>query len=53
MDGGYLQWPDWLAIGLMLAASAAIGVYYRFTGGKQKTAEVWKKIDEPNMLNRK
>ncbi|XP_063977408.1 putative sodium-dependent multivitamin transporter [Diachasmimorpha longicaudata] len=38
-DEGFLHWPDWLAIGVMLAASAAIGVYYRFTGGKQKTAE--------------
>lgn len=39
-NGGSLQWADWAVIGLTLGASAGIGVYYRFTGGKQKTSEV-------------
>lgn len=37
---GSLQLSDWIIIGIMLGASAAVGVYYRFTGGKQKTSEV-------------
>ncbi|XP_015109706.1 putative sodium-dependent multivitamin transporter [Diachasma alloeum] len=39
LGGGELQWADWLAIGIMLAISAGIGIYYRFSGGRQKTAE--------------
>ncbi|XP_011311899.1 putative sodium-dependent multivitamin transporter [Fopius arisanus] len=39
LGGGELQWADWLAIAIMLAISAGIGVYYRFSGGRQKTAE--------------
>ncbi|KAK9295989.1 hypothetical protein QLX08_009846 [Tetragonisca angustula] len=34
-----LQWPDYLVIGVMLSISAGIGIYYRFTGGRQRTAE--------------
>lgn len=34
-----LQWPDYLVIGVMLSISASIGIYYRFTGGRQRTAE--------------
>ncbi|CAB3384428.1 Hypothetical predicted protein [Cloeon dipterum] len=30
---------DYLVVALMLLISAAIGVYYRFTGGKQKTVQ--------------
>ena len=30
---------DYLAFAAMLAISSAIGLYYRFTGGKQKTAQ--------------
>ncbi|XP_034947358.1 putative sodium-dependent multivitamin transporter [Chelonus insularis] len=41
-----LQWPDWVAVGLTLLASAAIGVYYRFTGGRQKTAEEYFSADQ-------
>lgn len=37
---GSLQLLDWIVIGLVLGASAAIGVYYRFTGGRQKTSQV-------------
>lgn len=35
-----MQWLDWTILGIMLMTSALIGVYYRFTGGKQKTSEV-------------
>ncbi|XP_076242296.1 putative sodium-dependent multivitamin transporter [Calliopsis andreniformis] len=34
-----LQWSDYLVIGVMLSISAGIGLYYRFTGGRQRTAE--------------
>ncbi|XP_076678763.1 putative sodium-dependent multivitamin transporter [Andrena cerasifolii] len=34
-----LQWPDYVVIGIMLSISAGIGIYYRFTGGRQRTAE--------------
>ncbi|XP_016841737.2 putative sodium-dependent multivitamin transporter [Nasonia vitripennis] len=34
-----LTWQDYLVIGIVLLISAGIGVYYRFTGGRQKTAE--------------
>ncbi|XP_054011850.1 putative sodium-dependent multivitamin transporter [Hylaeus anthracinus] len=34
-----LQWPDYLVIGVMLSISSGIGLYYRFTGGRQRTAE--------------
>ncbi|XP_076388479.1 putative sodium-dependent multivitamin transporter isoform X1 [Megachile rotundata] len=34
-----LQWPDYLVIGVMLSISSGIGIYYRFTGGRQRTAE--------------
>jgi len=31
---------DYVVLGVMLVVSAAIGVYYRFTGGRQKTTQV-------------
>lgn len=31
---------DYVVLVLMLVVSASIGVYYRFTGGKQKTNNV-------------
>ncbi|XP_015123582.1 putative sodium-dependent multivitamin transporter [Diachasma alloeum] len=34
-----LQWPDYVVIAVMLAISIGIGLYYRCTGGKQKTIE--------------
>ncbi|XP_076644471.1 putative sodium-dependent multivitamin transporter [Halictus rubicundus] len=34
-----LQLPDYLVIGAMLLISTLIGLYYRFTGGKQRTME--------------
>ncbi|XP_076377358.1 putative sodium-dependent multivitamin transporter [Megalopta genalis] len=34
-----LQWPDYLVIGVMLLISTMIGIYYRFSGGKQRTME--------------
>ncbi|XP_057329009.1 putative sodium-dependent multivitamin transporter [Microplitis mediator] len=40
-----LQWVDWITIGITLIASAAIGVYFRFTGGQQKTAEEYFSAD--------
>ncbi|XP_043277279.1 putative sodium-dependent multivitamin transporter [Venturia canescens] len=30
---------DYIVIGVMLIVSASIGIYYRFTGGRQKTTE--------------
>ncbi|KAK2585882.1 hypothetical protein KPH14_010471 [Odynerus spinipes] len=40
-----LQWPDYLVLGVVLSISAGIGVYYRFTGGRQKTAEEYFSAD--------
>ncbi|XP_012262785.2 putative sodium-dependent multivitamin transporter [Athalia rosae] len=40
-----LKWPDYVVIGVMLAISASIGIYYRFTGGKQKTTEEYFSAD--------
>ncbi|XP_025073506.1 putative sodium-dependent multivitamin transporter [Pogonomyrmex barbatus] len=34
-----LGWADYLVITVMLSISAGIGIYYRFTGGRQKTME--------------
>ncbi|XP_018301707.1 putative sodium-dependent multivitamin transporter isoform X1 [Mycetomoellerius zeteki] len=34
-----LGWVDYLVIAIMLCISAGIGVYYRFSGGRQKTME--------------
>lgn len=31
---------DYIVFGIMLCLSASIGIYYRFTGGQQKTTEV-------------
>lgn len=31
---------DYIVFGIMLIISASIGIYYRFTGGKQKTTQV-------------
>ena len=49
MDGkeaaaGALVAVDYVIIGLFLAISAAIGVYFRFSGGKQKTTNVLQTI---------
>ena len=38
-DGSYFQWPDYVVLFLILAFSAAIGVYYACTGGKQKSTK--------------
>ncbi|XP_015517323.1 putative sodium-dependent multivitamin transporter isoform X1 [Neodiprion pinetum] len=38
-DIATLGWADYVVIGVMLAISASIGIYYRFTGGRQKTTE--------------
>lgn len=35
-----LGWIDYLVIAVMLCISAGIGIYYRFSGGRQKTMEV-------------
>lgn len=35
-----LQVWDYVVIVLMLMISSSIGLYYRFTGGRQKTSEV-------------
>nr|CAD7424583.1 unnamed protein product [Timema monikensis] len=37
-DGAFGTW-DYVVLSLMLIISASIGVYYRFTGGKQKTTQ--------------
>lgn len=31
---------DYVVLGVTLLVSLSIGIYFRFTGGKQKTAEV-------------
>ena len=31
------QWQDYLVVSVVLLISAAIGFYYAFTGGRQKT----------------
>lgn len=36
---GFGIW-DYVVVGLMLVISSGIGIYYRFTGGKQKTVKV-------------
>lgn len=38
----YLTTWDYVVFGTVLVISAAIGVYYRFTGGRQKNVEVQK-----------
>lgn len=38
---GALQWEDYLVIAATLFISISIGIYYRFTGGRQKTMEVF------------
>lgn len=35
-----LGWIDYIVIAVMLCISAGIGIYYRFSGGRQKTMEV-------------
>ncbi|XP_076633026.1 putative sodium-dependent multivitamin transporter [Colletes latitarsis] len=40
-----LQWEDYLVIGVMLSISASIGIYYRFTGGRQRTVEEYFSAD--------
>ncbi|XP_043283569.1 putative sodium-dependent multivitamin transporter [Venturia canescens] len=34
-----LEWPDYVVIAIVLSISATIGLYYRFSGGRQKTSE--------------
>ncbi|XP_076224361.1 putative sodium-dependent multivitamin transporter isoform X2 [Nomia melanderi] len=40
-----LQWPDYLVIGVMLLISTVIGIYYRFSGGRQRTMEEYFSAD--------
>lgn len=35
-----LGWVDYVVIACMLGVSVGIGIYYRLTGGRQKTTEV-------------
>lgn len=35
-----LQWQDYLVIGTIMMVSVVIGIYYRFSGGRQSTASV-------------
>lgn len=35
-----LGWADYLVTAIMLCISVGIGIYYRFSGGRQKTMEV-------------
>lgn len=35
-----LQWIDYLVIAITLGISLGIGIYYKFSGGRQKTMEV-------------
>lgn len=39
-DVNILGWADYLVIAVMLFISVGIGIYYRFSGGRQKTMEV-------------
>ncbi|KAL6429900.1 hypothetical protein ACFW04_007636 [Cataglyphis niger] len=34
-----LQWQDYLVISVIMLISVIIGIYYRFSGGRQRTAE--------------
>ena len=36
---GILQWEDYVVIAATLCISVGIGIYYRFSGGRQKTTE--------------
>ncbi|CAK9818230.1 Putative sodium-dependent multivitamin transporter [Anthophora plagiata] len=38
-EAGTLQWEDYLVIAATLCISIGIGIYYRFSGGRQKTME--------------
>jgi hypothetical protein len=40
MATSYLTSWDYIVFGTVLVISAGIGVYYRFTGGRQKNVEV-------------
>ncbi|XP_014469743.1 PREDICTED: putative sodium-dependent multivitamin transporter isoform X2 [Dinoponera quadriceps] len=35
-----LKWIDYLVIAIMLGISVGIGIYYKFSGGRQKTMEI-------------
>jgi len=35
-----LGWIDYLIIAVMLCINVGIGIYYRFSGGRQKTIDV-------------
>jgi hypothetical protein len=39
-DTAHFDTWDYVVLVLMLLISASIGMYYRFTGGKQKTTQV-------------
>lgn len=39
---GILQWEDYVVIVAALCISVGIGIYYRFSGGRQKTTEVFR-----------
>lgn len=45
-----LGWLDYTVIFIMLSISIGIGIYYRFSGGRQKTVEVIKNISVKNLL---
>lgn len=44
-DTGIFGAWDYVVLAMMLVISAAIGVYYRFTGGRQKTTQVSNNVD--------
>lgn len=48
-----LGWADYLVITIMLCISVGIGIYYRFSGGRQKTMEVRTFLNNNNNNNRK
>ncbi|XP_067207599.1 putative sodium-dependent multivitamin transporter isoform X2 [Linepithema humile] len=37
-ESNVLQWPDYLVISVIMSISIIIGIYYRFSGGRQSTA---------------
>ncbi|XP_047343864.1 putative sodium-dependent multivitamin transporter isoform X3 [Vespa velutina] len=44
-ENSKLQWHDYIIIGIVLLISASIGIYYRFTGGRQQTIEEYFSAD--------
>ena len=44
METATLVWADYLVIAAAMCISVGIGLYYRFSGGRQKTTQVTTKL---------